>query len=1827
MRDYTFDNNAEYMSFISAYCNYLSIDEVEHLMILNVYVGQDDNYDLIDLQYLVELVMKLKKLGQYELVLLCFDADEANYRRISQILRLWYLFHADNNSVWFREGNTGSGKPKRIAVKDGKKISKILPLCQLSPRMWEVFSCPGVASESEIKIIDMFFDEFSESADSSELSQKDIISKINKKHNWRINEEYFYRLIISRFVRTKNNEYYEMFKESDCLTHFIFSLYICNRNATETLNHEELTIIHEICKSYSQGILQLIENSLIHPRIKSEPYCFFSFRENSHAERLDKYIQNPEDIDSLLEFSVSDFSLVESEARGIVSSFAEKHPELNNVKLDAFFDFTYSDEANALQLFYKSPDNAVNHFGLQIFANIVRANNGCFTVTSIETNKKPDSYFSEGKRYKYNNVRTRCFPGTTYTIILPIEKEFNAVEPQKTYRGNTPLLATINAIENDWGEYKYFDNPLSKEIASLTIDNREEKIERYCTELKGAYESWGKPTNICLLVNYTNYNSVIVFCKAVFAFLLKNDSVSKIVLFFNNKSNYYMAIRTCCLFYDRVGRCDLMNKNKGLFLYNTVDNAQAYLSGKSLGSIVNSLSNQYLNGLIDSVVKDQIEAIYGCQLSNVDYEEYNNDICIKMRVKHPAKGKPLLEEELIEILSRDIHENNIGCKISNTHFRLSKVHLDTYYEAQFLFGNSYWCMVFATFLADRIREKITNTQERIVIYGYEKYSAETLSLTRELLHGLKYDSVELLFYENGDPELDTDRVRFVESLLEEEYSVCYFVGISSTLSTFEKMDVALDNAVEKLNLAVKLNKVLCSSAIQIIENEEATDYKPLKLVTVTGNNTVQSEKVDFVPDSQASFFVSILANWYEPQNCKHCLTGKLYKKTPFRWDLERPLIEVDETSVIPTLLYKTKGETKPSNSRSDFNFLWNLRDEEFLYAEHLKRKENHYQYFLRLAHIYATHRDDIRDWLINLKSETEVKAWIETIHLKGTINILISPQQNSNNGFVDDVNQIIFDGGAHTIIFDIRKEYRESFIAKYKYLTERLVGKSVSFYYVADHIITGKTYHRTQSLIKSLFNGMNTSFSGVFVLVNRNSLRSQQALIDRDEEGILPYFSFINLSIPALRSHNCPACNLVSQYNTALKNSASVYIALEYQKKILSNRVKTLKEIHELYNADPDKKKELFKRNSNKLFIENKLWDAFSVMNNSTVDDLVRIILPEFEMLSNNSDRIEKLCILIEVIIEPLLIYQEEVKNIAFELIHQLYEETMSVINGANGTDILSKLNIDLLDSLSSYKQNLLEQTIWGLCYMGSSQFLFFDSIKNCFKVKIFSKIDKPKYEKRLISYIKFLLANDKLREFSFQKDGKLIESDTKGAKSQILISNLCEKIDTKDWSENSAFWDLLYIESTSINTDSLVEYLEEKAKRHPETSNNRIDGLPPKYRDYINTVLNNKCVRGSSISLLVYVDHLFFNLESFSQISLEQSCMKSFERNGFYEDKDNNQWYFPITNNVSYFEKEETPPQIIRELIGTTNVLAIIVITPCGTTRLERLEAIRRILLYRYELVKMLEDDYEEEFFSRSYKFARMIDVTRKILGSHGSINWNDYQGVLDCTYKNITGLDEKIDDSNEDDEDIDPDPSGFFMLMNIARNAFISFANQVDSLNLNMDDINFRYNSIHEIDDALKVVNDVVKFYSNKLRLNIDYKCDFHKKTNTKYKYIMFGSHAGVGYFFLGIFAFIYLDNALNHADTEKPIYLSIEKCDESEEKYKMVMRNTRSKKPEANSSVTVSAITRLFEIISKGSVKDYPEVKVDDGKSIPDEYKIELTNIIIVEEVNANEGSCDD
>lgn len=449
--------------------------------------------------------------------------------------------------------------------------------------------------------------------------------------------------------------------------------------------------------------------------------------------------------------------------------------------------------------------------------------------------------------------------------------------------------------------------------------------------------------------------------------------------------------------------------------------------------------------------------------------------------------KTLAQKQLETILNKDIHDNSLGCKIPETHVRIGKVHLNTFYEAQLLFGNAYWTDIFAYYFYHYIISKLENSKKvdkkrPIILYGYETYSTLTLNKTITFLEKDGY-KVNLRVFEVKEKRIrycdESTDTNVDESILKQNPIMFLFVGISSTLSTFNYMN----SAITELNNKYSLIKKFCTSVIQVTGNSESEDNDCSNDFIKKGNDkygsyvecTTGEQYLSFMDDDEkkAYYYVSVEATWHKPESCKLCM--------PQNYINEYPLIEVDESSVVPSQMIRlnvfehnnlVEDPIEKFSMESSKMFFKNLNNAKYLRYGHIERNENHFRYYLRLSRLYHDKKNDVENWLNKIKDNY-------TFMSKKTINIIIAPQHYSNTGYVNSVNRIIFDGTAHIIEFDINKEYRSNFRAKHNnyFELEKIISElkdySINFYYVNDQIVSGNTFNRAKSLVLSLFKNLN----------------------------------------------------------------------------------------------------------------------------------------------------------------------------------------------------------------------------------------------------------------------------------------------------------------------------------------------------------------------------------------------------------------------------------------------------------------------------------------------------------------------------------------------------------------------------------------------------------------------------------------------------------------------------------------------------------------------------------------------------------------------------------
>lgn len=969
-------------------------------------------------------------------------------------------------------------------------------------------------------------------------------------------------------------------------------------------------------------------------------------------------------------------------------------------------------------------------------------------------------------------------------------------------------------------------------------------------------------------------------------------------------------------------------------------------------------------------------------------EERISTALIKCLVKNGEKS--IAQKELEEILDRDIHDTSLGCKIPNTHIRIGKVHLDTFYEAQLLFGNAYWTDIFAFYFYKFIMTKVQENngfkkKQPIILYGYETYSTLTLNKTISFLESEGFNLHLRIF------EVKDNRVRYCDedvengdqfdsSLLCDNPVVFFFMGISSTLSTFKHMNDALCLINDKYSIVSKY----CTSIIQVIGTGKDDDTSN-KILSIQQDKLGPYVKcashenyLSFIKDEnlqKAYFYVSVKSTWYIPQACKLCMPASNYLE-------EYPLIEVNEASVVPTQMIRlnkieySQDIEDPveifANTTTEC-FLNDFANKKYLHYGHIERNNNHFQYYFRLSRLYHDKKNDIEDWLKKLKNNYNFV-------MDRTVNIIVAPQHYSNTGFINSVNNIIFNGTAHIMEFDIHKEYRSNFKAKYNNYSELekivndLKDYTVNFYYVNDQIVSGAAYYRTKSLVKSLFTGTNNKFhifNGIFVLLNRNSFDTRRnytnvSTCKREglEKNYLPYFSYLNLVIPSLRSYDdsCPICFNRNKFLEIINECALDSSVLHWQKKIISYRKKSVSEVRREKNNSLTSQNYFIK-----LQCENDLWisiyNAYREISDrillieeqKTVIKREIIIKSFFDCISSriskfdDATKIEYLITYIKIMSRALLYYQEDVKKACFYILLKIFDYFCSNKDLSTNNIELSfsksfpigdnYINLDInKKELRELKYDLYRVTISRLCSIGSCALLEINRLKKCRELGRYMHNElndlQESFDTFLLHSIKKLLCYDK--------------GDSKAIMLQELLYNQLEK-----HINDEEFFLKLYLEN--LRNPLIVK----NSNTIKELKQLNQDDITEKYKKLV-TILKRECSNVSTESVEIQI---FTSLDSknnnFIDITEGQIPLPLVAQDFVY-DESHGIFYISIGNNFEQLKSFLNHNNFEKILESELKIIksAIIILG----VKTKNIEHIAQMLKYRKEIMEMVQADFNND-------------------------------------------------------------------------------------------------------------------------------------------------------------------------------------------------------------------------------------------------------------------------
>lgn len=584
--------------------------------------------------------------------------------------------------------------------------------------------------------------------------------------------------------------------------------------------------------------------------------------------------------------------------------------------------------------------------------------------------------------------------------------------------------------------------------------------------------------------------------------------------------------------------------------------------------------------------------------------------------------KTLFEEKIEKIAEEPIDEKPMGYRLRNTHMRLgSKLHIDSFYEMSFLFyrttiANRIAFLILRKLIyenkeneIDQAKDIIDIKKDNIIFYGYASYSKAILTSITEITklyrklysdkkiqseeyiekigfasyqHNLQSESEKIQMYyylpKGFHGEIDGDN----NLVLSKNTKIIQIVPISTTLTTFDKMWAMLCESTvdgkflrlyanytiywvkDELTIEQKMDKKDEQSSKQKSNNEDEKKTNQTKeqgiaskyISNVESNRviTTRFEDLMLAGNGEVCYFMCASVNWHDPLRCKLCYPNNVID--------EIPLIETDATSTVPTQQIRYMNNMSKEWNDRDLIEKEKRNSDRIRYLRncvsygHICRRQNHYQFYIDTQKYFYNVKDDVKRWLTEIKKD----------NVKGeypVLNIIFSPEHNTNVGFAQYVNTYYFGGLAEIVSFNVDKQFRSNFICEHAALIE-IISKLhqdekdlpvVKFYFVDDTIISGETFEKANSFLQSLIpqkeRGKYSAnlFSKVFLLVDRLS-NATKGMYVRDVEK--DFISYVHIDISNIRTQgdSCIGCKLEQDAEKMFKRSPTKKLARHWAKKV-----------------------------------------------------------------------------------------------------------------------------------------------------------------------------------------------------------------------------------------------------------------------------------------------------------------------------------------------------------------------------------------------------------------------------------------------------------------------------------------------------------------------------------------------------------------------------------------------------------------------------------------------------------------------------------------------------
>ncbi len=1083
---------------------------------------------------------------------------------------------------------------------------------------------------------------------------------------------------------------------------------------------------HALCGGMMGNNLRIIISDL------SSKTIIETFSDNLLKENalVDKLMQ----IDELL----SSMKIVKDEISSINDLIVSNQ---GNLKLKNFFNDFSNDGNDIIELWkrYREVDSSA-HIGMAIFSNILKRCGASFTIMSNSGfDFNPSNVYSNNENNRIDKLEF-VIPGTEFNIIVPLDLNFE-------YVPNGISQLNYKNFYDNYDSYAHFLDFGFADISPKEChrNHLKELFKGANYVLQGNLDKFSQQfiwTYFWLEVLKTNKDKtencimVIDFSKIGFRKNFLEEGVHRrevvakgfinaLGIFAVDNVNLYISVINLNeimlkTFKDIIISLSIKRfpKNLQLFLSTEIlenNMTQLHLIGLSYGT---TLQNSYVIAMSNGV--DSI--------SDKEYHIISELIAPFLKKNNNVDGVLLAPFSSFIHCKKDTHITNLffekirlnaekdmtsgdGYKIKGSHTRLgNKIHIDAFYEMSYLF--------YRTILANRVAFEIIRSiindnvidivNDNILFYGYASYSQAILMSLINILRIYKEkcqsnSKTDYAIYQyNLQSESSAEEIQVYLNNREEincEFKVVQVVPISSTLTTFEKMWAKFNSIYNKDNknkfvlfhnhtvmwIRDDLNKK--HEELKTYPNSEIDVDIENEYFEAPENGIVKAKFNDSCPCNKISYIIVGHSYWERPDKCKKCYPNELIN--------EIPLVETDPTSTVPSqqIYLKSNLIKEFDMDRENINRLSKTKG--FIHYLHVKRGKNHFQYYIDTHGYFSQVENEVKEWLMTLSNSSQIQLSAPYL------NIIFSPEHNTNVGFSQYVNAYYFNGNAEIISINEDKEFRSNFICEHSSLKNIIANlfknfytdgsnlKPVRFYFVDDNIITGATFHKSNSLLLSIIPEQyqklyaTNVFEECFFLIDRLSDSSKRVFVYPTNK----FHSFCHIDVSNTRKQgdSCIGCKLLLDAKKLLTISATHYSSDYWSKKIVEYQATSFDKIDDkadkcsyymmilshilncLFKSNPSQNEDIYYKIIISVF---KYFAYIKINPNDDEEQKIYRILDEYASIcfsvADDSDKRLILECLIKTLTRPFFTFNQAIKKQTLKLIIML---SNLILNKASDTE------------------------------------------------------------------------------------------------------------------------------------------------------------------------------------------------------------------------------------------------------------------------------------------------------------------------------------------------------------------------------------------------------------------------------------------------------------------------------------------------------------------------------------------------------------------------------